>query len=86
MTTPDTLRGSRYTHNLTQHVELTHLLYAAVDFEALAPHCSHLLSAPPFVLSHLWLLVQVLLELLHVGSVVHFNEERLLALAEKAKL
>lgn len=28
---------------------------------------------------------QVLLELLHVGSVVHFNEERLLALAEKAQ-
>lgn len=30
--------------------------------------------------------LQVLLELLQVGSVVQFNEERLLALAEKAKL
>lgn len=30
--------------------------------------------------------VQVLLELLQVGGVVQFNEERLLALAEKAKL
>lgn len=30
--------------------------------------------------------VQVLLELLQVGSVVQFNEERLLTLAEKAKL
>lgn len=29
---------------------------------------------------------QVLLELLQVGGVVQFNEERLLALAEKAKL
>lgn len=30
--------------------------------------------------------LQVLLELLQVGGVVQFNEERLLALAEKAKL
>lgn len=30
--------------------------------------------------------VQVLLELLQVGSVVQFNEERLLMLAENAKL
>lgn len=43
-------------------------------------------SCQPAVLSLLWLLLQVLLELLHVGSVVHFNEERLLALAEKAQL
>lgn len=89
MTTPDTLRGSRYTHNMTQHIELAHRLYAVVNLEAPASHFSRLLSAlakPPSVFSPLWLPVQVLLELLHVGSVVHFNEERLLALAEKAKL
>lgn len=33
-----------------------------------------------------WSLLQVLLELLQVGSVVQFNEERLLTLAEQAKL
>lgn len=68
--TRGTLSGSRYRRREAKHTHLSFLFITEGSGELV-------INAPG---------VQVLLELLQVGSVVQFNEERLLTLAEKAKL
>lgn len=71
--TRGTRSGSRYRRREAKHTH-SPFLFAAPSARSITDGNCELVG------------VQVLLELLQVGSVVQFNEERLLTLAEKAKL